>query len=58
MDSYYVGRHFCTEVGQRKYADVRASEKGKLAMYNYKPTLERRHEMDVRLSFGSIAAIG
>ena len=40
MNSHYVGRHFCTAVGQRKYAEVRDSEKGNLAMYNYKPPLE------------------
>ena len=58
MDSHYVGRQICATVGQRKYAEARDSEKDNLAMYNYKPALEGRHEMEVRLSFGILAAIG
>ena len=40
INSHYVGRLFCTPVGQRKYAEARGSEKRKFAMYNYKPPLE------------------
>ena len=58
MDFNYVGRRLYAAVGQRKYAEARGSEKGKFALYNYKPALKCSHEMDVRLSFGSIAAIG
>ena len=58
MDSHYVGRHLYAAVGQRKYAEARDSEKRKFAMYNYKPPLECRHEMELRPSFGILAAIG
>ena len=40
MDSHYVGRHLCTRIGQRKYAEARGSEKRKFALYNYKPALK------------------
>ena len=40
MDSHYVGRRLRTRIGQRKYAEARDSQKGKLAKYNYKPALE------------------
>ena len=40
MNSHYVGRRLCTRIGQRKYAEVRGSEKVKKVMYNYKPPLK------------------
>ena len=40
MNSHYVGRLFCTRIGQRKYADARGSIKRKFALYNYKPPLK------------------
>ena len=40
MNSHYVGHQFCMPVGQRKYAEARGSEKGKFALYNYKPPLK------------------
>ena len=40
MDSHYVGRHFCTRIGPRTYAEARGSKKRKFALYNYKPALE------------------
>ena len=58
MNSHYVGRRFCTRIGPRTYAEARGSEKGKFALYNYKPALESSHEMEVRPSFGILAAIG
>ena len=58
MDSHYVGRHLCTRIGPRTCAEARGSEKGKFAIYNYKPALKLRLDMDVRLSFGILAAIG
>ena len=40
MDSHYVGRRLCAAMEQRKYAEARGSEKGKFALYNYKPALK------------------
>ena len=40
MDSHYVGRRLCTRIGPRTCAEARDSEKGKFALYNYKPALE------------------
>ena len=40
INSHYVGRHLCVAMGQRKYAEARDSEKGKFALYNYKPALK------------------
>ena len=40
MNSHYVGRCLCTLIGPRTYAEARGSEKGKFALYNYKPALE------------------
>ena len=40
MDFHYVGRRLCTHIGPRTCAEARDSEKGKFAMYNYKPPLE------------------
>ena len=40
INSHYVGRRLCTRIGQRKYAEARGSEKGKFALYNYKPALK------------------
>ena len=40
MDSHYVGRQLYAAVGQRTCAEARGSEKGKFALYNYKPALK------------------
>ena len=40
MNSHYVGRQICTRIGPRTCAEARDSEKGKFAMYNYKPALK------------------
>ena len=40
MNSHYVGRRLCTRIGPRTCAEARDSEKGKFALYNYKPALK------------------
>ena len=40
INSHYVGRHLCTHIGQRKYAEARGSEKRNSALYNYEPALK------------------
>ena len=40
MNSHYVGRRLCTLFWPRTCAEARGSEKGKFALYNYKPAVE------------------
>ena len=40
MNSHYVGRRLCTLFWPRTCAEARGSEKGKFALYNYKPALK------------------
>ena len=57
MDSYYVGRHFCAAVGQRKYAGPRGSKESKNVISIFRGRVGVCHEMELRLAFGVLAYI-
>ena len=57
MNSHYVGRQFCTPVGQRKYAVARGSGKGDLVAFTMHSRVEGGHEMEKPLILGILAGI-
>ena len=57
MDSYYVGRHFCAAIGQRKYAVARGSGKGNLVVFTMHGRVKGGHEMEKQLTLGLISHI-
>ena len=57
MDSYYVGRHFCAAIGQRKYAVARGSGKGNLVVFTMRGRVEGGHLMEKSLTLGIFAGI-
>ena len=57
MNSHYVGRHFCTRIGQRKYAEARDSKEGKNPINTYYHAVEVCHKMENQLTLGLIAHI-
>ena len=57
MNSYYVGRQFCTRICSRTYAVARASEEGKNPISLLRGRVETCHEIEPRPSLGVLAHI-
>ena len=57
MDSYYVGRHFCAAVGQRKNAEPRGSKESKNVISIFRGRVGACHKIEPRLTFGVLAYI-